>query len=61
MRFSNTAEFECLSKIMQLRRQGLTKVSFKECTMKENMLGLMITKQTLDNPHKVSLVKDISL
>ena len=61
MRFQTEADFKCLAKVMTMRRRGVTKVSFKECTIKESMIGMLIPKQTLDKPHNLNLVKDLSL
>ena len=61
MRFQTESDFECLAKIMTMRRLGLTKVSFKECTIKEGMVGMLVPKQTLDRPHSSNLVRDLAL
>jgi hypothetical protein len=42
MNFYTDQQFECLSKFMKMRNLGVTKVSFKECTMKESMIGALI-------------------
>lgn len=46
---------------MSMRKQGLNKVSFKECNIKENLVGHLIPKQTLDKPHNLNLIKDLTL
>lgn len=44
MNFYTDQQFECISKLMKLRKLGLTKISFKECTMKESLIGSLIQK-----------------
>ncbi len=61
MRFQTEADFQCLAKIMLMRKQGLAKVAFKECTIKETMIGMLVPKQTLDKPHSFNLVRDLCL
>ena len=57
MRFTTTHDYECLSEIIALRKIGLIKVSFKDCSMKEGMIGQLTDKVT----DKSSIVSDIAL
>ena len=46
---------------MLMRKRGLAKVSFKECNIKENLVGHLIQKPSLEKPHNQYLVKDLTL
>ena len=62
MKFTSDPEFEYLSDIMYIRKYGLNKVSFKECSMTESMISKMIQKPDLNESSvKLQVVKDITL
>jgi len=58
MRLNNLSEFDSISEMMLLRRHhGLTKISFKDCTLNEAMVSQLTSKLGVEH----GLISDLTL
>lgn len=61
MKILNQSEFEVLSELLILRKVGVHKVSFKDCSLKESLVNSLGEKFENDEAFYDNLISDLTI